>query len=65
MTVPSSRDLRRSERRQICETKHTFSCCTSRRNSQELTSHDSNARKTSLSDVPPPDQDVNISVGDV
>ena len=47
-----------------CETKHTFSCCTNRRNSQELTSHDSNTRKTSLSDVPPPDQDVNI-LGDV
>ncbi len=41
-----------------------FGCCTSRRNSQELTSHDSNTRKTSLSDVPPPDQDVYI-LGDV
>jgi hypothetical protein len=49
---------------QTCETKHTFSCCTSRRNSQELTIHDRNARKTSLSDVPLPDQDVNI-LGDV
>ncbi len=60
-SVPSSRDLCRSE---TYKTKHTFSCWTSHRNIQELTSHDNNVRKTSLSDVPPPDQDVNI-LGDV
>ena len=45
-----------------------FSCCTSHRNSQELTSHICNTRKilrkSTLSDVPPPDKDVN-TLGDV
>jgi hypothetical protein len=33
-----------------CKTKHTFICCTSHRNSQELKSHDSNTRKSSCKD---------------
>ncbi len=48
--------LRVSEQKNL-KTKHTSTCCTSRRNSQELTIHDCNhsTRKSSLSDVPPPD----------
>ena len=36
------------------QTKHTFNCCTGRRNRQVLTWHDYNTRKPSLSDFPPP-----------
>ena len=47
-SVPSNRDLRRSESVRPAKL-NTRSACTSRRNIQELTSHDSNTRKTSSS----------------
>jgi hypothetical protein len=64
--VPSSRDLHRSEsvRPVKLNTRSAVALVAGSRNIQELTIHDSNARKTILSDVPPPDQDVNI-LGDV
>jgi hypothetical protein len=57
-SVPSTRDLLRSEGQSVRPPK--LNTRSRSRNSQELTRHDSNTRKTSLSDVPPPDQDVNI-----